>query len=103
MSFMRLALIALAPVVLLGPVALGQQDSEQVSRSIGLFREAGKVLQHPRCLNCHPATDRPNQTDGMRPHVPSIVRGENGHGPAGLRCSSCHPVANFDPAGPRAS
>lgn len=98
MSFARLVLTALAPVVLLGPVALGQQDPEQVARSIGLFREAGKVLQHPRCLNCHPATDRPTQTDSMRPHMPPIVRGETGHGPAGLQCSSCHPVANFDPA-----
>lgn len=98
MSIVRLALAALAPVVLVGPVALGQQAPEQVARSIGLFREAGKVLQHPRCLNCHPATDRPTQTDSMRPHLPPIVRGGTGHGPAGLHCSSCHPVANFDPA-----
>jgi hypothetical protein len=26
--------------------------------SIALFTEAGKVLQHPRCLNCHPANRR---------------------------------------------
>jgi hypothetical protein len=31
------------------------QQPDQASRSIALFREAGKVLQHPRCLNCHPA------------------------------------------------
>jgi hypothetical protein len=32
-------------------------------RSIALFEEAGKVLQHPRCMNCHPAGERPRQTD----------------------------------------
>ena len=89
----RLSLLAVA---LLPAVAAAQDDA---GRSVALFREAGKVLQHPRCLNCHPATDRPTQTDAMRPHQPRIVRGgEDGHGPAGLRCSACHPVANFDPA-----
>src|SRR6202048_698537 len=29
------------------------------ARSIALFREAGKVLLNPRCLNCHPVDDRP--------------------------------------------
>ena len=27
-------------------------------RSLALFAEAGKVIQHPRCVNCHPATNR---------------------------------------------
>ena len=33
------------------------------ARSVALFQEAGKVIQHPRCVNCHPAGDRPLQTD----------------------------------------
>ena len=28
-----------------------------------LFTELGKVLTHPRCVNCHPAGDRPRQGD----------------------------------------
>ena len=80
----------------LSSVAIAQTEQ---ARSVALFREAGKVLQHPRCLNCHPATDRPTQADTMRPHMPPIVRGENDHGPPGLPCSACHPKANFDPAG----
>jgi hypothetical protein len=77
----------------------GAQPADPIARSIALFREAGKVLQHPRCLNCHPAGDRPSQTDAMRPHLPPMVRGETGHGPAGLPCSTCHPRANYDAAG----
>jgi hypothetical protein len=68
-------------------------------RSIALFREAGKVLQHPRCMNCHPASDTPTQTDAMRPHSPLVVRGAGGHGAPGLYCNTCHREANYDPAG----
>jgi hypothetical protein len=68
------------------------------ARSIALFEEAGKVLQHPRCVNCHPVGDRPRQTDLMRLHEPVVVRGKDGHGAAGLACATCHGAANFDPA-----
>ena len=73
--------------------------ANQRERSLALFQEAGKVLQHPRCLNCHPATDRPSQSDRMRPHQPLVVRGKDGHGAPGLACATCHGKANYDPAG----
>jgi hypothetical protein len=69
-------------------------------RAIALFQEAGKVIQSPRCMNCHPAGERPTQTDSMRPHEPLVVRGDGGMGaPGGLACTTCHHEANFDPAG----
>jgi len=64
-------------------------------RSLALFAEMGKVIQHPRCLNCHPRTDRPTQGDAMVPHSPPVVRGKDGHGAPGLHCSTCHGTANF--------
>ncbi len=33
--------------------------NDTAARSAALFTEAGKVLTHPRCVNCHPAGDRP--------------------------------------------
>ncbi|KRB81389.1 Isoquinoline 1-oxidoreductase subunit [Sphingomonas sp. Root710] len=72
---------------------------DRKARSLALFQEVGKVLQHPRCLNCHPRTDRPTQTDTMRPHMPWVVRGDSGMGAPGLRCQTCHHDRNFDPAG----
>jgi hypothetical protein len=63
-----------------------------------LFAEAGKVLQHPRCLNCHPAGNQPTQGNG-HPHQPAVQRGDEGFGVPGMRCSTCHPEATFDPAG----
>jgi hypothetical protein len=74
--------------------------TDRNARSVALFEEAGKVVQSPRCLNCHPATERPTQTDKMKPHQPLVVRGEAGMGaPGGLVCTTCHHEANFDPAG----
>jgi hypothetical protein len=66
-------------------------------RSVAYFVELGKVLTHPRCVNCHPAGDRPHQGDEGRLHQPPVARGADGHGLAAMRCASCHQGANFDP------
>jgi hypothetical protein len=65
-------------------------------RAVALFQEAAKVLQHPRCVNCHPRGDSPMQTDRMRPHEPWVVRGADGHGAPGLVCTTCHGNANYE-------
>ena len=71
------------------------EDTE--ARSAALFGELAKVLTHPRCVNCHPAGDRPRQGDMMRLHQPPVERGPDGHGLAAMRCASCHRETNFDP------
>lgn len=73
--------------------------ADPAQRSVALFQEAGKVLQHPRCVNCHPASDRPLQGDEARLHIPAVQRGEGGLGVPGLRCTTCHGQANYDAAG----
>ncbi|WP_165322698.1 Isoquinoline 1-oxidoreductase subunit [Rhizorhabdus phycosphaerae] len=75
----------------------GIKDSKK--RSLALFAEVGKVIQHPRCLNCHPVGERPTQTDAMRPHMPLVVRGDGGIGATGMRCTTCHHEKNYEPAG----
>lgn len=72
--------------------------SDPRARSVALFEEAGKVITHPRCVNCHPAGDRPKQSDRGQPHQPMVVRGADGHGAPGLNCNTCHHAANYDPA-----
>ena len=71
--------------------------TDPVARSAAYFTELGKVLQSPRCLNCHPAGDRPSQGDAMRPHQPPVFRGPDGMGLVSMRCNTCHKAANFDP------
>jgi hypothetical protein len=72
--------------------------ADEKLRSAAYFTELGKVLTHPRCMNCHPAGDRPRQGENRRPHQPPVERGPDGFGLAALRCSVCHQAANFDPA-----
>ncbi len=72
---------------------------DQAERSRAIFIEAGRVFQHPRCLNCHPAAERPTQGEDLHPHSPLVVRGLDDRGAAALRCTTCHGAANFAPSG----
>ena len=57
------------------------------------------MLTSARCVNCHPAGDRPLQGETHRLHQPPVARGADGFGTASMRCASCHQDANFDAAG----
>jgi hypothetical protein len=81
----------------LKPASVFASIADDNERAIALFTEAGKVIQSPRCLNCHPANDRPLQDDDGHPHQPLVVRGIGGTGVTGMHCSTCHGPANFDP------
>jgi hypothetical protein len=70
---------------------------DTATRSAALFVELGKVLTHPRCVNCHPAGDRPHQGELARLHQPPVERGADGFGLTSMRCPICHQQANFEP------
>jgi len=72
---------------------------DKAERSAALFAEAGKVILHPRCVNCHPSGDSPLQGEYGAVHEPPVSRGTGGLGPVGMRCRTCHGPDNFDPAG----
>jgi hypothetical protein len=100
--------LALAPVTNVAaagpPAPLATPESfagisDTAARSAALFTEAGKVLTGARCVNCHPAGDRPLQTETGRLHQPPVERGADGFGAVAMRCATCHQDANFDPAG----
>lgn len=79
--------------ILEGPDAFAT-ISDDGERARALFTEMGKVLLHPRCVNCHPAGERPLQGDDSRPHEPSVVRGASGMGEPGMLCITCHQPEN---------
>ncbi|SEQ48095.1 hypothetical protein SAMN05428995_104408 [Loktanella sp. DSM 29012] len=68
--------------------------ADESERSVALFNELMVVIEHPRCLNCHPVGDVPLQGDDMQPHQPPVVRGVGGMGAPGMRCSTCHGAEN---------
>ena len=106
-------LVGLVLVTLLaGPPVLAQDTAaslkpardfstiaDPAERSRALFAEMGKVIESPRCQNCHPSGARPSQGDDMHPHLPMVVRGSDDQGALAMRCATCHQAANFQPAG----
>ena len=64
-------------------------------RSRAIFGEMARVIESPRCMNCHPATNRPTQGNDRHQHVPFAGRGEGGVGVAGGACRECHGDTNF--------
>src|SRR5262252_3692125 len=73
--------------------------ADQDARSAAIFTELGKVLTHPRCVNCHPAGDRPSQCDTRRPVQPPVLRVGDVYGLLATCCQSYQGIANFYQAG----
>ena len=69
---------------------------EQRKKAEDAFIDIYAVLQHPRCLNCHPNGDRPLQGDNSQPHAMNISRESI---TAGLQCAACHQTQNSEAYG----
>ncbi len=82
-----------APAVLRAPEDFAK-ISDATERSKALFTEAGKVLTHARCTNCHPAGESPKQGERGKVHEPPVTRGAGGFGTFLVACLSCHQDKN---------
>jgi hypothetical protein len=91
-----LALIALAAWTAAG-ILLWHERAE--SQPANPFLRIATVLQHPRCLNCHPLGDNPLQGSDNHPHVMKITRGNDDQGAVAARCYACHRDENNDVSG----
>jgi hypothetical protein len=71
------------------------------TRADGLaaWQQVYSVLTHPRCINCHTATNYPQQGDDRHRHFANVVRGPEGKGVPALQCVTCHQDANADSTG----
>jgi hypothetical protein len=59
------------------------------------FNRAWPVFASPRCRNCHPSGDAPLQGEDGHVHIQDVKRGPDGKGVYGMKCSTCHQVANL--------
>jgi cytochrome c5 len=86
----------LAGIALLGVGASRADETERAARPAALaaFATVQKVLQHPRCQNCHIPGDAPLQFDAGLTHAQNVKRGPKGKGVPGLSCSACHATQN---------
>ena len=76
----------------LRPPAAFDGIADRAARSRAVFTELGKVLTHPRCMNCHPAGDQPLQ--GADHHIHSPPAHRPGPGVFADACSACHTERN---------
>jgi hypothetical protein len=71
-----------------------QPPSPNVMSPNELFAPIATVLNHPRCMNCHPRDERPRQGDDRHVHQQNVVRGPDDLGYVNMRCDSCHRAEN---------
>ena len=74
-------------------------DTTTTAQGLRAWEQVYSVLTHPRCINCHTATNYPQQGDDRRRHVANVVRGPEGKGVPGLNCAGCHQETNADSTG----
>jgi hypothetical protein len=94
---------ALAALVLVTAAAVTARGAppttyspDQVAAGKRAFVDVARVLQSPRCRNCHPIGDAPLQTDAGKPHAMNISRASVD---AGLPCAACHQERNSEAVG----
>jgi len=100
-----LALIACGPWA--GSRSLGSareavlRASAAPSFAVGLaaWQQVYSVLTSPRCINCHTATNYPQQGDDRHRHIANVLRGPQGSGVPALQCVTCHQESNADSTG----
>src|SRR5438876_7758785 len=80
----------------------GNQTSAADARlvdGLAAWQQVYSVLTSPRCINCHTATNYPQQGDDRHRHFANVIRGPAGKGVPALNCASCHQQANADGTG----
>ena len=74
-------------------------ETTTTAQGLAAWGQVYSVLTSPRCINCHTATNYPQQNDDRRRHFANVVRGPEGKGVPGLNCAGCHQGTNADSTG----
>jgi hypothetical protein len=83
-----------------GPDRSSRADSRSARvKGLAAWDRIYSVLTHPRCINCHTATNYPQQGDDRHRHFANVIRGAEGKGVPALQCVSCHQQVNADTTG----
>src|SRR5713101_6014692 len=86
-----------------GAVETGERQTfasnARLADGLAAWEQVYSVLTSPRCINCHTATNYPQQGDDRHRHFANVIRGPAGKGVPGLNCVSCHQETNADSTG----
>src|SRR5467141_1948131 len=71
----------------------------KLADGLAAWEQVYSVLTSPRCINCHTATNYPQQGDDRHRHFANVIRGPEGKGVPALQCVTCHQESNADSTG----
>jgi hypothetical protein len=91
--------IALPTLARIGTGGRASAADSKLSDGLAAWEQVYSVLTSPRCINCHTATNYPQQGDDRHRHFANVVRGPEGKGVPALNCASCHQEVNADSTG----
>jgi len=91
--------IVVAAALWAGSFRFAGAETASTAQGVAAFEQVYSVLISPRCINCHTATNYPQQGDDRHRHVANVVRGPEGKGVPGLNCAGCHQETNADSTG----
>src|SRR5258708_24253741 len=99
--FMLVALVSWIALSTAGAFRSSKASASDPKLADGLaaWEEVYSVLTSPRCINCHTATNYPQQGDDRHRHFANVIRGPEGKGVPALNCVSCHQSENADSTG----
>jgi hypothetical protein len=80
-------------LMLPAPVSVSAAPGDE-AKSIAAFETVAKVLNHPRCMNCHTTAAWPTQGDDRHRHKFNVARGPDDRGAPGMKCVTCHKDQN---------
>jgi|SRR5712691_5667781 len=66
---------------------------------LAAWQKVHSVLTSPRCINCHTATNYPQQGDDRHRHFANVIRGPQDKGVVAFNCGTCHQSVNADSTG----
>jgi hypothetical protein len=94
-----LALFVFAATISLSLSQAAKSERPTNAAGLAAWDQVYSVLISPRCINCHTATNYPQQGDDRHRHVANVVRGPAGIGVPALNCIGCHQDSNADSTG----
>ena len=94
-----LALLVFATTISLLLSQAAKRERATAGDGLAAWERVYSVLVSPRCINCHTATNYPQQGDDRHRHFANVVRGPDGFGVPALNCIGCHQESNADSTG----
>ncbi|HEY4220354.1 MAG TPA: hypothetical protein VGO62_03410 [Myxococcota bacterium] len=83
----RAVIVGLGALAAFASFAASAGDAPASEEGVKAFADVYRVLQSPRCVNCHPNGDVPHVGDDHHVHAMEVRRGLE---QVGMSCQTCH-------------